>query len=108
MYIKTQTRMTAGTDGKKQHLLYHRLYESYRDGNGKVRQHYLLPLYLDDLPSWKDRREMCRLLNDMVVNGPILEMGDTEVSRKAIYVYSQLQSKGLLGGVRKVEEKTAQ
>ena len=49
---------TAGTDGKKQHLLYHRLYESYRDGNGKVLQHYLLPLYLDDLPSWKDRREM--------------------------------------------------
>ena len=32
-------------------------------------------------------------------------MGDTEVSRKAIYVYSQLQSKGLLGDVRKVEEK---
>jgi len=105
MYIKTQTRTTTGTDGKKQHLLYHRLYESYRDGNGKVRQHYLLPLYLDDLPSWKDRREMCRILNDMVVNGPILEMEGTEVSRKAIYVYNQLQSKGLLGDVRKVEEK---
>ena len=55
MYIKVQTRTKIGTDGKKHSSVYPRLYESYRDSDGKIRQHYPIPLDLDDLPSWKDR-----------------------------------------------------
>ena len=58
MYIKVQTRTKIGTDGKKHSSVYPRLYESYRDSDGKIRQHYLIQLDLDDLPSWKDRYAM--------------------------------------------------
>lgn len=105
MYIKVQTRTRVGKDGKKNSCLYPRLYESYRDSDGKTRQHYLLPLELDDLPSWKDRYAMCHVLNDMVANGPSLDLDDTPVTRKARSVYGQLAAKGLLGDVAKVEEK---
>lgn len=105
MYIKVQTRTRIGKDGKKSSCFYPRLYESYRDSDGKTRQHYLLPLDLDDLPSWKDRYAMCHVLNDMVANGPSLDLDDTPVTRKAKSVYGQLAAKGLLGDVAKVEEK---
>ena len=80
------------------------LYESYRDSDGRTRQQYLLPLDLDDLPSWKDREVMCKVLNDMVKNGPRLLLDDTLVNQKANIVYHQLLDKGLLGDVRRVEE----
>ena len=83
MYIKVQTRMRVGEDGKKHACFYPRLYESYRDGDGKVRQRYLLPLDLSDLPSWKDRYAMCHVLNDLVANGPSLNLDDTPVTHKA-------------------------
>lgn len=105
MYIKVQTRSKIGADGKKQFLVYPRLYESYRDSDGKVRQQYLLALELDDLPSWKDRYAMCHLLNDMVANGSALELEDTPVAQKATEIYHQLAEKGLLGDVRRIEEK---
>ena len=105
MYIKVQTRTRRGTDGKKRSSVYPRLYESYRDSDGKVRQKYLLPLDLDDLPSWKDRYAMCQLLNDMVANGPILNLELCSVTSKAMDIYSQLAEKGLLGDARKIEEK---
>lgn len=105
MYIKVQTRSKVGSDGKKQFFVYPRLYESYRDCNGKVRQQYLLPLDLDDLPSWKDRYAMCHLLNDMVSQRPALGLEDTLITRKAIEIYHQLVDKGLLGDARRIEEK---
>lgn len=76
------------------------LYESYRDSDGRTRQQYLLPLDLDDLPSWKDREVMCKVLNAMVKNGPRLPLDDTLVNQKANIVYHQLLDKGLLGDVR--------
>jgi hypothetical protein len=76
MYIKVQTRTKTGAEGKKHSSVYPRLYESYRDCDGKVRQQYLLPLDLDGLPSWKDRYAMCHVLNDMVSNGPALNLED--------------------------------
>ena len=94
MYIKVQTRTKIGTDGKKHSFIYPRLYESYRDSDGKIRQHYLIPLDLDDLPSWKDRYAMCHVLNDMVANGPSLPLNDTPVICKAREVYGQLAEKG--------------
>lgn len=105
MYIKVQTRTKIGTDGKKHSFIYPRLYESYRDSDGKIRQHYLIPLDLDDLPSWKDRYAMCHVLNDMVANGPSLPLNDTPVICKAREVYGQLAEKGLLGDAGKIEEK---
>lgn len=69
MYIKVQTRLKADASGKMHYAYYPRLYESYRNSDGRVRQHYLLPLNLDDLPSHKDRNTMCRVLNDMVGSG---------------------------------------
>jgi transposase len=104
MYIKVQTRTKTGAEGKKHSSVYPRLYESYRDCDGKVRQQYLLPLDLDDLPSWKDRYAMCHVLNDMVSNGPTLNLEDTAVTRKARDIYGQLADKGLLGEARKTEE----
>lgn len=104
MYIKVQTRMRVGEDGKKHACFYPRLYESYRDGDGKVRQRYLLPLDLSDLPSWKDRYAMCHVLNDLVANGPSLNLDDTPVTHKAWEVYGQLAAKGLLGDAAKMEE----
>lgn len=65
MYIKVQTRLKADASGKTHYASYPRLYESYRDSDGRVRQRYLLPLNLDDLPSHKDRNTMCRVLNDI-------------------------------------------
>jgi transposase len=105
MYIKVQTRTKVGTDGKKHSSVYPRLYESYRDCDGKIRQHYLIPLDLDDLPSWKDRYAMCHVLNDMVANGPSLPFNETPVTCKAREVYGQLAEKGLLGDAKKVEER---
>ena len=105
MYIKVQTRTKIGTDGKKHSFVYPRLYESYRDSDGKIRQHYLIPLDLDDLPSWKDHYAMCHVLNDMVANGPSLPLNDTPVICKAREVYGQLAEKGLLGDAGKIEEK---
>lgn len=105
MYIKVQTRTKIGTDGKKHSSVYPRLYESYRDSDGKIRRHYLIPLDLDDPPSWKDRYAMCHVLNDMVANGPSLPLNDTPVICKAREVYGQLAEKGLLGDAGKIEEK---
>lgn len=96
--------MRVGEDGKKHACFYPRLYESYRDGDGKVRQRYLLPLDLSDLPSWKDRYAMCHVLNDLVANGPSLNLDDTPVTHKAWEVYGQLTAKGLLGDAAKMEE----
>lgn len=104
MYIKVQTRMRVGEDGRKHACFYPRLYESYRDGDGKVRQRYLLPLDLSDLPSWKDRYATCHVLNDLVANGPSLNLDDTPVTHKAWEVYGQLATKGLLGDAAKMEE----
>lgn len=100
MYIKVQTRIKAGADGQKHYFSYPRLYESYRDSDGRARQQYLLPLDLDDLPSWKDREVMYKVLNAMVKNGPRLPLDDTLVNQKANIVYHQLLDKGLLGDVR--------
>ena len=105
MYIKVQTRLKADASGKTHYASYPRLYESYRDSDGRVRQRYLLPLNLDDLPSHKDRNTMCRVLNDMVGNGPAIQFEDTPVYHKAVEVYHQLAAKGLLGQVRKTEEE---
>ena len=105
MYIKVQTRTKKGADGKKHSSVYPRLYESYRDSDGKVRQKYLLPLNLDDLPSWKDRYSMCHILNEMVANGPTLGIEMSPVTQKACEIYSQLSEKGLLGETRMIEEK---
>lgn len=105
MYIKAQTRLKADASGKMHYASYPRLYESYRDSDGRVRQRYLLPLNLDDLPSHKDCNTMCRVLNDMVVNGPAIQFEDTPVYHKALEVYHQLAAKGLLGQVRKTEEE---
>ena len=105
MYIKVQTRLKADASGKMHYAYYPRLYESYRNSDGRVRQHYLLPLNLDDLPSHKDRNTMCRVLNDMVGSGLAIQFEDTPVYHKALEVYHQLAAKGLLGQVRMTEEK---
>lgn len=105
MYIKVQTRIQTGADGHKHYHSYPRLYESYRDSDGKTRQQYLLPLNLDDLPSWRKRETMCHILNDMVENGPRLPLEDTPANRKANTIYHQLLDKGLLGDVHKLAEK---
>lgn len=105
MYIKVQTRIKADANGKKRYFSYPRLYESYRDSNGRIRQRYLIPLNLDDMPSFKDRNAMCGILNDMIGNGLAINFDDTAVYRKAVEIYRQLAAKGLLGQVRKTEEE---
>lgn len=57
MYIKVQTRTKVGTDGKKHSFVYPKLYESYRDCDGKIRQHYLIPLDLDIRPVYHQSDE---------------------------------------------------
>ncbi|MGN1253939.1 MAG: IS1634 family transposase [Prevotella sp.] len=105
MYIKVQTRIKADANGKKRYFSYPRLYESYRDSNGRIRQRYLIPLNLDDMPSFKDRNAMCGILNDMVGNGLAINFEDTAAHHKAVEIYHQLAAKGLLGQVRKTEEE---
>jgi len=92
MYIKVQTRIKADANGKKRYFSYPRLYESYRDSNGRIRQRYLLPLNLDDMPSFKDRNAMCGILNDMVGNGLAINFEDTAAYHKAVEIYHQLAS----------------
>jgi len=57
MYIKVQTRTKVGTDGKKHSFVYPKLYESYRDCDGKIRRHYLIPLDLDIRPVYHQSDE---------------------------------------------------
>ena len=63
-----QTRQHVG--GKVITQKYYRLTESYRDSNGKTRQHMLLALgYLPELPTFEQRDMYMRCLNALVLRG---------------------------------------
>ena len=65
MFIKAVQKLKAGTN---ENPMYFRLCESYRDSLGKPRQRMIIALgYMEDLPRWADKQELCRCLNDMVL-----------------------------------------
>ena len=66
MFIKAVQKRKAGTN---ENPLYFRLCESYRDSLGKTRQRMIIALgYMEELPRWSDKQELCRCLNDMVLH----------------------------------------
>ncbi|MDR0573500.1 MAG: hypothetical protein LBG96_05630 [Tannerella sp.] len=67
MFIKAVQKRKVGAS---ENPLYFRLCESYRDSLGKPRQRMIIALgYMEDLPRWSDKQELCRCLNDMVLRG---------------------------------------
>lgn len=69
MYLK-YVRREMHVGGKVLTQKYYRLTESYRDSNGKTRQHMLLALgYLPELPTFEQRNMYMRCLNALVLRG---------------------------------------
>ena len=69
MYLK-YVRREKHVGGKVLTQKYYRLTESYRDSNGKTRQHMLLALgYLPEIPTFEQRDMYMRCLNALVLRG---------------------------------------
>ena len=79
MYLK-YVRREMHVGGKVLTQKYYRLTESYRDSNGKTRQHMLLALgYLPELPTFEQRDMYMRCLNALVLRGEY-NKSNTEIS----------------------------
>lgn len=98
MYIKAVQKRKAGTN---ENPLYFRLCESYRDSLGKPRQRMIMALgYMEDLPRWADKQELCRCLNDMVLRGqhPICE--NPYIIELANSIYQKLLDSNKIASLR--------
>lgn len=96
MYLK-YVRREKTVDGRTITQKYYRLTESYRDSNGKTRQHMLLALgYLPDLPTFGQREMYLRCLNSLVLRGEYIICEDNSVSAKVSETYKELKSRGLV------------
>ena len=68
--LSQHVRREKHVGGKVLTQKYYRLTESYRDSNGKTRQHMLLALgYLPELPTFEQRDMYMRCLNALVLRG---------------------------------------
>lgn len=96
MFLK-YVRRTFKSDGNPIERKYYRLTESYRDSNGKTRQHMILALgYLSELPTCKQRSLFVDCLNSMVLHNERMICTDEAVSKKVEETYEELQSRGLV------------
>ena len=99
MYLK-YVRREKHVGGKVLTQKYYRLTESYRDSNGKTRQHMLLALgYLPELPTFEQRDMYMRCLNALVLRGEYIICDDKNVSSKVIDTYNELKSRGLINNI---------
>ncbi|MDD7706057.1 MAG: IS1634 family transposase [Bacteroidales bacterium] len=96
MYLK-YVRRESHVGGKALTRKYYRLTESYRDSNGKARQHMLLALgYLPELPTFGQRDMYVGCLNSLVLHGEYTMCDDEAVSAKVQETYDELRSRGLI------------
>ena len=99
MYLK-YVRREKHVGGKVFTQKYYRLTESYRDSNGKTRQHMLLALgYLPELPAFEQRDLYMRCLNALVLHDEYIICNDESVSSKVNETYNELKSRGLINNI---------
>ena len=101
MFIKAVQKRKSGTN---ENPLYFRLCESYRDSFGKTRQRMIMALgYMEDLPLWADKQELCRCLNDMVLRGqhPLCE--NSHIIELANHFYQKLIDSNKIVSIRDTE-----
>lgn len=98
MFIKGVQKHKAGTNDNP---IYFRLCESYRDSLGKTRQRMIMALgYMEDLPRWSDKQELCRCLNDMVLRHQHAICDNPQIARLANYFYQKLITNGKIAQIR--------
>lgn len=101
MFIKAVQKHKSGTN---ENPLYFRLCESYRDSQGKTRQRMILALgYLEDLPRWSDKQELCRCLNDMILRGQHPLCDNPHILELANHYYQKMIDSGKIASVRDTE-----
>jgi hypothetical protein len=98
MFIKGVQKHKAGTN---ENPIYFRLCESYRDSLGKTRQRMIRALgYMEELPRWSDKQELCRCLNDMVLRHQHAICDNPQIVELANYFYQKLLSAGKITRIR--------
>jgi transposase len=101
MFIKAVQKRKAGT---KDNPMYFRLCESYRESHGKVKQRMIMALgYMEDLPRWSDKQELCRCLNDMVLRHQRPMCDNPYIVELADYFYQKLVDSNKIGSVVETE-----
>ena len=84
--------------------MYFRLCASYRDSIGKVRQRMLIaPGYMEDLPKWSDKQELCRCLNDMVLRNQYPLCDNPHIVALAHHYYQKKIDSNRIVSVRETE-----
>ena len=101
MFIKAVQKRKAGTG---ENPMYFRLCESYRDANGKVHQRMVIALgYMEDLPKWSDKQELCRCINDMVLRNHYPLCDNPHIVALARHYYQKLIDSNRIASVRDTE-----
>jgi transposase len=101
MFIKSVQKRKAGTN---ENPMYFRLCESYRDGTGKIRQRMIIALgYMEDLPKWSDKQELCRCLNDMVLRNQYPLCDNPQIVSLARHYYQKMVDSNRIVSVKETE-----
>jgi len=101
MFIKAVQKRKAGTN---ENPMYFRLCESYRDSQGKPRQRMIIALgYMEDLPLWSDKQELCRCLNDMVLRNQRPMCDNVYIIELANHYYQKMVDSNKIAPVLETE-----
>lgn len=101
MFIKAVQKRKAGTN---ENPMYFRLCESNRDAMGKPRQRMIIALgYLEALPRWSDKQELCRCLNDMVLQDQHPLCDNPHIIELAYHYYQKIVDSGKISAIRETE-----